>query len=134
MPHIQLHWGTRNSGASQLLEAGASLKDIQGLLETITRTCIENKGKLIVPAFSVGRTQEIVYTLDKLETEGKLPSIPVYVDSPLSVNATDIFQLHPDCVDSEFFQYMLVDPNPFVLTNLIYLSSVEDSTRMNQSK
>jgi len=101
-------------------------KDIQGLLETITRTCIENKGKLIIPAFSVGRTQEIVYTLDKLETEGKLPSIPVYVDSPLSVNATDIFQLHPDCFDADILEYMLVDPNPFGFNNLIYIRSVEE--------
>ncbi len=109
-------------------------KDIQGLLETITRTCIENKGKLIIPAFSVGRTQEIVYTLDKLETEGKLPSIPVYVDSPLSVNATDIFQLHPDCFDADILEYMLVDPNPFGFNNLIYIRSVEESKRLNQSK
>lgn len=109
-------------------------KDIQGLLETITRTCIENKGKLIIPAFSVGRTQEIVYTLDKLETEGKFPSIPVYVDSPLSVNATDIFQLHPDCFDADILEYMLIDPNPFGFNNLIYIRSVEESKRLNQSK
>lgn len=108
-------------------------KDIEGLLKTITTTCIENKGKLIIPAFSVGRTQEIVYTLDNLETEGKLPSIPVYVDSPLSVNATDIFQLHPDCFDADILEYMLIDPNPFGFNNLKYIRSVEESKRLNQS-
>ncbi|HSG30153.1 MAG TPA: MBL fold metallo-hydrolase [Thermodesulfobacteriota bacterium] len=108
-------------------------KDIEGLLKTIQHTCIENKGKLIIPAFSVGRTQEIVYTLDRLETEGKLPHIPVYVDSPLSVNATEIFQLHPDCFDADILEYMLMDPNPFGFNNLKYVRSVEESKRLNRS-
>jgi metallo-beta-lactamase family protein len=109
-------------------------RDIQGLLKIIKRTCIKNKGKLIIPAFSVGRTQEIVYTLDRLETKGKLPMIPVYVDSPLSVNATEIFQMHPDCFDTEISEYMLIDPNPFGFNNLKYIRSVEESKRLNQSK
>lgn len=109
-------------------------KDIEGLLKIIQETCVESKGKLIIPAFSVGRTQEIVYTLDRLETDGKLPYIPVYVDSPLSVNATEIFQLHPDCFDAEIREYMLIDPNPFGFNNLKYIRRVEDSKRLNESK
>jgi len=69
------------------------------LLEIIQDTCVKNRGKLIIPAFSVGRTQEIVHLIDKLETKGVLPNVPIYVDSPLSTNATDIFILHPDCFD-----------------------------------
>ncbi len=81
----------------------------------------------------MGRTQEIVYTLDRLETEGKLPHIQVYVDSPLSVNATDIFQLHPDCFDADILEYMLMDPNPFGFNNLKYVRSVEESKQLNRS-
>ena len=85
----------------------------QELLDIIKHTCVEKKGKLIIPAFSVGRTQEIVYMLDQLETEKKLPRIPVFVDSPLAVNATDIFTMHPECFDDAILDYMSKDPNPF---------------------
>jgi metallo-beta-lactamase family protein len=60
------------------------------LLQVIKHTCVEKKGKLIIPAFSLGRTQEIVFVLDKLKNAKLLPNIKVFVDSPLSVNATDI--------------------------------------------
>lgn len=101
------------------------------LLEIITETCVKNRGKLIIPAFSVGRTQEIVHMIDKLETKGVLPNIPVYVDSPLSTNATDIFILHPDCFDKETMEYMRTDPNPFGFNNLKYTRSVEESKKIN---
>ncbi|MEO1627247.1 MAG: MBL fold metallo-hydrolase, partial [Bacteroidota bacterium] len=79
------------------------------LLEIIRKTCLEKKGKLIIPAFSVGRTQEIVYMLDQMETAGQLPHIPVYVDSPLAVNATTIYGAHPECFDNDLHEYMLID-------------------------
>ena len=66
------------------------------LLRVIKHTCVEKKGKLIIPAFAIGRTQEIVYILNNFYNEKKLPFIPVYVDSPLAVNATNIFRLHLD--------------------------------------
>ncbi len=75
-------------------------------LEVIRHACIEKKGKLIIPAFSLGRTQEIVYMLDKMEHEGVLPSIKVYVDSPLAVNVTHIFSLHPECFDKDINEYI----------------------------
>ncbi|MEM8908679.1 MAG: MBL fold metallo-hydrolase, partial [Bacteroidota bacterium] len=83
--------------------------EIERFLRIITQTCLEKKGKLIIPAFSVGRTQEIVYMLDQLETAGRLPQIPVYVDSPLAVNATQVFGSHPECFDNNLNEYLLID-------------------------
>ena len=101
------------------------------LLEIIKETCIEKKGKLIIPAFSVGRTQEVVYMLDQMETAGKLPHINVYVDSPLAVNATMVFGSHPECFDSELNEYMLIDDNPFGFNSLTYIRDVELSKTLN---
>lgn len=102
------------------------------LLEVIQNTCVKKKGKLIIPAFSVGRTQEIVYMLDQLETAGKLPKIPVYVDSPLAVNATKIFGAHSECFDAQTRNYMLIDDNPFGFNNLTYVHKVEVSKSLNK--
>lgn len=104
------------------------------LLEVIRNTCVEKKGKLIIPAFSVGRTQEIVYMLDRMETAGLLPRIPVYVDSPLAVNATTIFGIHPECYDNELNEYMLIDDNPFGFNKLNYVKSVDVSKSLNDRK
>ncbi len=103
-------------------------------LNIIKETCIESKGKLIIPAFSVGRTQEIVYMLDKLETAGRLPKIPVYVDSPLSVNATQVYGAHPECFDDKLNEYLLIDDNPFGFNDLNYIRSVEGSKALNESQ
>ena len=108
--------------------------ETEGLLEVIRHTCVEKKGKLIIPAFSVGRTQEIVYMLDQMQTAGKLPRIPVYVDSPLSVNATTIFGAHPECYDNDLNQYLLIDNNPFGFNQLTYVREVEVSKSLNFSK
>lgn len=109
-------------------------EETERFLEIIKKTCIERKGKLIIPAFSVGRTQELVYMLDKLETAGRLPQIPVYVDSPLAVNATMIFGSHPECFDQELSEYMLLDDNPFGFNDLTYVRSVELSKSLNNSQ
>ena len=103
------------------------------LLSVIKHTCLEKKGKVIIPAFSVGRTQEIVYILDQYETAGRLPRIPVYVDSPLAVNATQVFGAHPECYDNELNEYMLVDENPFGFNNLTYVRDVAVSKSLNTS-
>lgn len=106
-------------------------QELDHFLDIIRDTCVERKGKLIIPAFSVGRTQELVYMLDLLEHEDKLPEIPVFVDSPLAVNATMIFGAHPECFDDDLNEYMLVDPNPFGFNNLQYIKATEDSKRLN---
>jgi metallo-beta-lactamase family protein len=108
--------------------------DEEDLLKVIRKTCVEKKGKLIIPAFSVGRTQEIVYMIDKLETSGRLPNIPVYVDSPLALNATEIFVMHPECYDADILEYMQTDPNPFGFKGLKFVKKVEDSKAINDSK
>ncbi|MCA6073974.1 MBL fold metallo-hydrolase RNA specificity domain-containing protein [Fulvivirga sedimenti] len=105
--------------------------DEKRFLSIIRETCVDRKGKLLIPAFSVGRTQEIVYMLDRLETAGKLPKVPVFVDSPLAVNATDIFIAHPECYDRELREYMREDPNPFGFGHLHYVRSVEKSKSIN---
>ncbi|MDX1684143.1 MAG: MBL fold metallo-hydrolase [Saprospiraceae bacterium] len=103
------------------------------LLDILRRTCVENKGKLLIPAFSVGRTQEIVYMLDQMANLDWLPRLPVYVDSPLAVNATNIFIQHPECYDRELLDYLAKDPDPFGFNGLRYIKQVEDSKALNKS-
>ncbi len=100
-------------------------------LSIINETCVRKGGKLVIPAFSIGRTQEIVYILDRLETSGRLPRIPVYVDSPLAVDATDVFRNHPECFDDELNKYLQIDPNPFGWKTLHYIRSVDESKALN---
>ena len=106
-------------------------QQVERYLEIIKKCCLEKKGKLIIPAFSVGRTQELVYMLDRLETEGRLPEIPVYVDSPLAVNATKVFSAHPECFGRDLNEYLLIDENPFGFNKLNYITKVEESKRLN---
>ncbi len=108
--------------------------ETERFLDIIKKTCVEKRGKLIIPAFSVGRTQEIVYMLDRLETQGKLPRIPVYVDSPLAVNATTVFGSHPECFDENLNEYLLIDDNPFGFNRLTYVRSVDLSKKLNETK
>ena len=101
------------------------------LLSIIKEACINRRGKLISPAFSVGRTQEIVYMMDKLANENLLPDIPIYIDSPLSINATQVYLSHPECYDKEILDYMVRDKNPFGFTNLKYVRTVDESKSIN---
>jgi len=105
--------------------------EIEHFLDILMETCVRNKGRLIIPAFSVGRTQELVYMMDRLHNAGRLPDIPVYIDSPLSCNATDIFRLHPDCFDKEMMRYMIKDPDPFGFDKLFYIRSADQSKKLN---
>lgn len=115
-------------------EHGAAPKEIEKFLSIIKNTCIDKRGKLIIPAFSVGRTQEVVYMLDQLYTAGRLPKIPVYVDSPLAVNATQVYGSHPECFDNELNEYLLIDDNPFGFNDLIYIRDVNKSKALNNSE
>ncbi len=89
------------------------------------------RGKLIIPSFSLERTQLLVFVLNQLLMERTIPRIPVYVDSPLSVALTDIFKLHPDCLDEEAAEVIVKGKDPFAFTNLKYITSVEDSMALN---
>ncbi len=103
------------------------------LLKVVVNTCVQKKGKLIIPSFSVGRTQEIVYALNQLVMAGRMPKVKTYVDSPLSVNATNIYRMHPECFNKEILHVMEKDPDPFGFNNLFYIQSIEDSKRLNES-
>jgi len=103
----------------------------QKLFDVVYNTCITKKGKLIIPAFSLGRTQELVYALDQMEHKKMLPRINVYVDSPLSVNATAIMRKHPECFNEDIIEYMKTDSNPFGFDNLIYVQDVIESKQLN---
>jgi metallo-beta-lactamase family protein len=100
------------------------------LRATVARTAARG-GRVVIPAFAVGRTQEIVYALDQLENEGRLPDLPVFVDSPLAVNATAVFQSHPECYDADVLRTMLTDPNPFGFGRLEYVREAERSKELN---
>jgi metallo-beta-lactamase family protein len=104
----------------------------QRLLDLITGTYAQG-GKVVIPAFSVGRTQEIVYSLHRLADEHELPDVPVFVDSPLAVGATEIFRLHPECYDEELREFMAEDrhPDPFGFKRLRYVRNVEASKAIN---
>jgi metallo-beta-lactamase family protein len=104
------------------------------LLHTTLHTCVEKKGKLIIPAFSIGRTQEIVNMLNNLQFENKLPKIKVYVDSPLSTDATEIYRKHKNCFNDDVKEYMERDPTPFGFKNLFYITEAEESKRLNLLK
>lgn len=106
----------------------------QDLLLIVLETCFRKKGKLIIPSFSVGRTQELLYALNRLSQSGKLPAIPVFVDSPLSVNATNIMKMHPECFNDEILDYMHEDPDPFGFNGLRYVQTEEDSKKLNSTK
>jgi metallo-beta-lactamase family protein len=105
----------------------------QRLLEVIQRT-IDRGGKVIVPAFSVGKTQELLYVLFTLNDSGKLPAIPIFVDSPLSVNTTEVFRTHPECFDKETLKYILANEDPFGFGRLKYIKSVDESKKLNDIK
>lgn len=115
---------------------GNRLHEMEGyeedeLLRIVNETCVVKKGKLIIPAFSIGRTQEIVFVLNKLYNEGKLPHIEVFVDSPLSVNATEIFKMHTDSLNADVKEVMKYDPDPFGFNSLKYIKNVQESKSLN---
>jgi metallo-beta-lactamase family protein len=104
------------------------------LLGTVIHTCVNKGGKLIIPSFSVGRTQEIVYSLNKFFNAGKLPRVEIFGDSPLAVNATSIFRMHPECFNNEILALMHTDPDPFGFNSLTYIIRQEDSKKLNDYK
>jgi metallo-beta-lactamase family protein len=100
-------------------------------LAKVINDTIQRGGKIIVPAFAVERTQEFIYDLHQLTEQGKIPTIPIYVDSPLAVNATDIFRLHPECLDAATLKYLEKQEDPFGFGKLQYIRDVEGSKRLN---
>lgn len=105
--------------------------------ETIARIlneAIKKGGKIIIPAFAVERTQQLLYVLNELLEAKQIPEIPIYVDSPLAVNATEIFRLHPECFNHEVYNFLFEKRNPFGFENLTLVRSVKKSMELNTSK
>lgn len=108
-----------------------SIASADELLRWIKHTCLEKGGKLIIPAFSVGRTQEILYQLNRLDLERRLPAVRYFVDSPLSIEATEVIKAHPECYNESVAQMMRTDDDVFWFDGLQYIQSAEESQALN---
>lgn len=104
------------------------------LLAIVQQTCVDERGKLIIPAFAVDRTQELIYALDQLESEGRLPRLPVYIDSPMSVKATQVMRDHEEDFNPDILAYIKKDGDAFDFPNLHYVTDVNESKAINDSK
>ena len=109
------------------------VQDIQGQLEAIVNQTVARSGRIIIPAFAVGRTQDIVYDLHQLMHDGRIPEIPIFVDSPLALNATEAYRMHPDCYDEETREFIQDsgELDPFGFNRLRYVRSVDESKKLN---
>ncbi|HWN93593.1 MAG TPA: MBL fold metallo-hydrolase, partial [Methylomirabilota bacterium] len=103
-------------------------------LTRLINETVERRGKIIIPAFAVGRTQQVVFTLHQLTRDGKIPRLPMFVDSPLSVNATEVFRLHPECFNEATYRFLREKANPFGMENLTYIREVTQSMKLNELK
>lgn len=101
----------------------------------VVKKTVERRGKIIIPSFAVGRTQELVYFLNQMINDGFIDRIPVFVDSPLAVNATEIFEKHPECFDKETHDFIRTHRHPALeFKGLTYTQSVEESKALNERK
>ena len=105
----------------------------EDLFAVLKRT-FDRGGKVIIPAFSVERTQELLYALSELTTDRRLPLVPVYVDSPLAVDATEVFRMHPECFDEETLAHLSAHEDPFGFSRLTYVRHVDESKKLNEIK
>ena len=104
------------------------------LLHFIVDTCLKKKGNLIIPSFSVGRTQELLYLLNRLDTERRLPPLNYYVDSPLSIETTEIVKHHPECFNEAVQALLKKDDDVFAFPGLVYTRTAEESIKLNSQK
>ncbi len=113
-------------------EHDSPVRAYDSLQDVITRT-VHRGGKVIIPAFAVGRTQALVYYIHQMMDYGDIPEVPVFVDSPLAVNVTDIFREHPECFDAEATAFLREDPHGAALgfDHLTYTRSVDESKAIN---
>ena len=106
--------------------------DAMNKLSEITKRIVKNRGKIIIPAFAIERTQELVYYFHLMTDDGVIPEIPIYVDSPMATNATTIFQVHPECYGEETKEaFIKHHKNPFGFNSLHFTTSVQESKALN---
>lgn len=110
------------------------LEEAKERLRKLLVDAYDRKAKIVVPAFSVGRTQALVFVIHQLMDEGQLPEMPIWIDSPLSLEATGVFRKHPECFDSETSKYLKQDKDPFGFYRLRYVKTVAESKALNDLK
>jgi metallo-beta-lactamase family protein len=110
-----------------------SKPDTYNEFKAVINETYNRKGNIVIPSFAVERTQEIVFTLRQLFAEGSIPKIPVYIDSPLAVNATEIFIKHPDCFNDDMMKIIKEGGTPLDFPNLHYVRTTEESKRLNDT-
>ncbi|MEP6612774.1 MAG: MBL fold metallo-hydrolase [Mucilaginibacter sp.] len=103
----------------------------QALVETIEKACVKEQGRLIIPAFSIGRTQSLVYSLNKIFSSGLLPPVKVFVDSPMATRATQIFRKYHNLVNQEAQEFYQKKGDEFEFENLEYIESLKDSRQVS---
>ncbi len=108
-----------------------SFIEAKRIIKKYILTAVERQAKIVVPSFALGRTQELVYLLHELTDAGEIPRFPIYVDSPLAINLTNIFKNHPECFDKETFLTFSASDNPFGFRNLTYTYTTADSIALN---
>ena len=110
----------------------ADIRNVEERLARVIKATVARGGKLIVPSFALERTQELIYCLHQLKLTHEIPDIPVFVDSPLAIDATDIFRAHPECYDNETALLLRTTNDPFGFHGLHYTRSVEESKALNK--
>jgi metallo-beta-lactamase family protein len=110
----------------------ASADEAKGKLAEIVNRTVERGGKIIIPSFALERTQEVAYHLQQLTSERRIPDIPIYVDSPLAVNITEVFLRHPECYDEEMHRAFRSGADPLGTRRIKYITDVNDSKSLNR--
>ena len=109
--------------------------EVEEEVAVVINKTIQRGGKIIIPAFAVGRTQLLVYVLHKLFDQNRIPQFPIFVDSPLAVNTTEVFRMHPECFDRETYRVFISNyEDPFGFNRLTYIRDVEKSKELNNFK
>ena len=109
------------------------LMDAEGKLLEVIKKAVRERGKIIIPSFALERTQELIFILDKLRRDAAFPEIPIYVDSPMAVSLTEIFNKHRESLsfNAKFREYVRMDGDPFSFDDIRYLRTKEESQTLN---
>jgi metallo-beta-lactamase family protein len=112
----------------------ADIRSAEEQLGAIVGRTAARGGKVIIPAFSVGRSQEVIYELHRLITAGQIPDLPIYIDSPLTAKVSQVFAAHEECFDAETWAVISAGGDPFGFSRMRYVESVEESKRLNNHR
>jgi metallo-beta-lactamase family protein len=105
---------------------------MEGDVERIVNDSVRRKGKIIVPAFAVGRTQELLYVLHGLRRSGRIPRVPIFIDSPLAIDVTEIFRRHGECFDQETRDFLSTHGDIFSFDGVQFMRTPEESMQINR--